>query len=240
MDRFFAEVLPEGFAYIEKDFGHFRVKRVKVGDPVEVLDERTLKPYRGRVERVERRRAVVKVVEEVPPNVPKAFVRLYQCVPVKLSTFDEIVEKSTELGVSEIVPVISKRSFQKVSAIREKVERWERVAREALKQCGRHVPPKILPPLALEDINPEADFLNLFPFEREETKNLWEVLGETETPKGANIVVGPEGGFAAEEAQILVQKGFLPVSLGNFILRSETAAALAAGMVYNKLVSGRR
>ena len=234
MDRFFAKVSHEGFASIESDFKHFKVKRVRVGDTIEVLDEETLKPFLGVVEKIEKRRAVVRILKELPPNVPLFFVRLYQCVPVKLSTMDEIVEKSTEIGVSEIVPVISKRSFQKLSVIQERVERWERIARETLKQCGRHSPLKILPPMVLEDIKPQKDFLNLFPFEREGNNNLYEVLKKNLFPKGVNIVVGPEGGFSAEEVQTLIEKGFISVSLGNFILKSETAAAVAAGMVYTR------
>ncbi len=240
MDRFFAVVSREGFAFIEDDFRHFKVKRVRVGDTVEVLDEKTFKPFLGEVEKIEKRRAVVRILKELPPNVPLFFVRLYQCVPVKLATFDEIVEKATEIGVSEIVPVISKRSFQKVSVIAEKIGRWERIAREALKQCGRHIPPKIFPPMVLEKIEPQRGFLNLFPFEREGNNNLFEVLEKNPSLKGANIVVGPEGGFSAEEARLLTEKGFTPVSLGNFILRSETAAALAAGIVYTYCINKRK
>ena len=234
MDRFFASVSPEGFAIIESDFKHFKVKRVKVGEIVEVLDEKTLKPFLGEVEKIEKRRAVIRILKELPPNVPLFFVRLYQCVPVKLSTFDEIVEKATEIGVSEIVPVVSKRSFQKVSVIVEKIERWKRIAREALKQCGRHISPRILPPTDLESVEPQDGFLNLFPFEREGNNNLFEILERNPIPKGANIIVGPEGGFSAEEARLLTERGFTSVSLGNFVLRSETAAAVAAGMVYNR------
>ena len=240
MDRFFATVSQKGFAFIEEDFKHFKVKRVRLGDTVEILDSVTLKPFLGKVERIEKKRAVVRVLKELPLNVPKFFVRLYQCVPVKLSTFDEIIEKSTEIGVSEIIPVISKRSFQKASVIVEKISRWERIAREALKQCGRHIPPKILPPVVLKDIEPQEELLNLFPFEREGNNNLFEVLEKNLSPKGANIVVGPEGGFSAEEAQLLSEKGFTSVSLGNFVLRSETAAALAAGIVYTYYINRHR
>ena len=241
MDRFFATVDPNrGKAYIEKDFQHFKVKRVRENDLVEVIDEETFKPYLGRVLKMEKRRAVVEILEEISPNVPKVFIRLYQCVPVKVSTFDWIVEKATEIGVSEIVPVISKRSYQKISVVKDKIPRWERVAVETLKQCGRHIPPKILPPLKIELVEPREGFLNLFPFERNGDNNLFEVLEKVPSPKGVNLIVGPEGGFSAEEASMLIDKGFNPVSLGNFILKSETAAAVAAGIVYNRYLSKRK
>ena len=235
MERFFGRLISPSTAVMEEDLKHLKVKRVKPGQEVELIEEESLKPYSCRLVAVEKRRALLEVVKELPPNLPKAFVRLYQCVPVKVSTFDEIVQKATEVGVSQIVPVISKRSFQKVSVIEEKLERWRRIVRESLKQCGRHHMPQILPPVKLEGIEPDEGFLNLFPFEREDRKNLFEVLRESDNPEGANVIVGPEGGFSKEEAQLLVEKGFLPVSLGNFILRAETAASVATFAVYNAL-----
>jgi len=233
MDRFFTDVDPKGLAFIKEDFKHLRAKRVSVGETVEVIDRKTFKPFVGEVLKIEKKSAVVKIVEELKPNVPKFFIRLYQCVPVKISTFDEIVEKSTQIGVSEIVPVISKRSFQKLSVIKEKIGRWERVALGSLKQCGRHQPLKISQPVSLEDLPTEGDFLNLFPFERERSQTVLEVLKGKTKPGGVNILIGPEGGFSEEEFLTLKEKGFIPVSLGNFVLKSETAATVAAGIVYN-------
>ena len=240
MERFFARVDPKGgIAYIEEDFNHFRAKRVKVGETVVVLDKESFTPYRGKVQRVEKRRAVVSIEEKLPPKGPEVFIRLYQCVPVSLSTFDEIVDKATQVGVSQIVPVISKRSYQKRKVVEEKIPRWERVAMEALKQCQRDLPPQILPQLPLEEIEPEGDFLNLFPFERERGRNLLEVLCSVkEEPKGVNIVIGPEGGFTKEEALLLGERGFIPTSLGPFILRAETAATVAPAIVYNYFTAG--
>ncbi len=240
MDRFFARTEPgRGVAYIEEDFKHLKVKRVKVGSPVVVLDKESFTPYRGKVEKIEKRRAVVSIEEKLPPRGPEVFIRLYQCVPVSLSTFDEIVDKATQVGVAQIVPVISKRSYQKRRVIEEKLPRWERVAMEALKQCHRDIPPEILPPVVLEDIEPEKDFLNLFPFERERGKNLLEVLCSVKDyPEGVNIIVGPEGGFSKEEALLLEEKGFIPTSLGTFILRAETAATVAPALVYNYFTAG--
>jgi 16S rRNA (uracil1498-N3)-methyltransferase len=235
MERFFGRLISPSTAVVEGDLKHLKVKRIKKGQEVEIIEEKSLKPYLCRLVAVEKRRALLEVIKEIPPNLPKVFVRLYQCVPVKVATFDEIVQKATEVGVSQIVPVISKRSFQKASVIEEKLERWRRIARESLKQCGRHHMPQILPPLRLEEIEPEEGFLNLFPFEREGKNNLFELLKSPNNPKGANIIVGPEGGFSKEEAQLLVEKGFLSVSLGNFILRAETAASAVSFAVYNAL-----
>ncbi|HID79093.1 MAG TPA: 16S rRNA (uracil(1498)-N(3))-methyltransferase [Aquifex aeolicus] len=237
MERFLGRLISPTLAVVEEDLRHLKVKRVKVGDIVEVLEEASLKPYLCKLVSLEKRRAVFEIVKELTPNIPRAFVRLYQCVPVKVSTFDEIVQRATEVGVSQIVPVISKRSFQKLPVIEEKIARWNRIVRESLKQCGRHHLPQILPPVRLEDVNPEGEYLNLFAFEREENNNLFKVLKFKTPSKGANIIVGPEGGFSKEEAQSLVNRGFLPVSLGNFTLRAETASVAVTFAVYNALAT---
>lgn len=236
MDRFFAKVVSPKRALIEKDLKHLKVKRTKIGDLVEVLDEETFKPFLGKLISISKKSAEVELIKPLEVKKPKFFVRLYQCVPVSVSTFDEIVEKATEIGVSEIVPVISKRSYQKKSVVEEKIPRWERIARETLKQCRRHIPPEIGKPQKLEDLRTEDDFLNLFPFELEEKRKLLEVLKSSKTPKGVNIVIGPEGGFSEEEAKLLIAKGFIPVSLGDFILKTETAAIAAAFFVLHYLL----
>ncbi len=238
MDRFFGTVC-KGKAYIENDLNHLKVKRVKVGDLVEVIDIETFQPYLCRLERMDRKKAELAIIEKKPKNIPKVFVKLYQCVPVKLSTFDEIVESAVQVGVSKLVPVISKRSFQKISTLKEKLDRWNKIALETLKQCGRHEPMKIEKPVSLEDIEPSREFANLFLFEREGGRLLAEELSRG-TFKGAVLVVGPEGGFSREEAIFLEEKGFIPTSLGNFVLRTEVAAAAAAFTAYHLLLQNER
>ncbi|NPB05413.1 MAG: 16S rRNA (uracil(1498)-N(3))-methyltransferase [Aquificae bacterium] len=235
MDRFFGKVCRDR-ATIRNDLNHLKVKRVKTGDLVEVLDEETFKPFLCQVEKISKKEAQLSVVKELEPNLPKVFVRLYQCVPVKLSTFDEIVENAVQVGVSQLIPVVSKRSFQKVSVIEEKLDRWRRVAAEALKQCGRHHPLEVLPPVRLEQIPPPSEGeLRLFPFEREKSKLLKEELLR-EKPREVSLLIGPEGGFSEEEARLAREKGFKPVSLGNFVLKAETAATVAAFTAYHLLL----
>ena len=231
MDRFFAKILSPKRAIIDTDLKHLKVKRVKVGDLLEVLDEETFQPYLGKLVSLTKKGAEVELLKPLEVRKPKFFVRLYQCVPVSVSTFDEIVEKATQIGVSEIIPVISKRGYQKITVVSEKIPRWERIAKETLKQCGRHIPPKIGNPIKISDLTVEGDFLNLFPFEGERNKKLVEVLKNSQPPKGINLIVGPEGGFSEEEANLLVERGFIPVSLGDFILKAETAAVAAAFFV---------
>ncbi len=231
MERFFGRLSGDR-AFIEDDeFRHFKVKRIKVGEEIKLWAGEKFKPLLCRVEKIEKKRAVLKVLKGLTPQVPKVFIRLYQCVPVKVSTFDEIVQKCSEVGVSEIVPVISKRSFQKVSVVEEKLKRWQKIALESMKQCGRDIPLKVLNPIKLTEI--EETGLKLFPFERA-SENILKSLENEKTDK-VSILIGPEGGFAKEEAQSLQEKGWKPVFLGDFILRAETAAAVAAAVTYLSL-----
>ncbi len=238
MDRFFGTVC-KGKAYIENDLNHLKVKRIKVGDLVEVIDVESFQPYLCRLEKMDRKKAELSIIEKKPKNIPKVSVKLYQCVPIKLSTFDEIVESAVQVGVSKLVPVISKRSFQKISTLREKLNRWNKIALETLKQCGRHEPLRIESPVRLEDIKPSEGYANLFLFEREGGNLLAEKLLRR-TFKGAVLVVGPEGGFSREEVLLLEERGFTATSLGNFVLRAEVAAAVAAFTAYHLLLQNER
>jgi 16S rRNA (uracil1498-N3)-methyltransferase len=237
MERFFG-IVNQDRALIEEDFHHLKVKRIKKGEHIEVIDKETFQPYLCEVETIEKRKALCKVLEPLPKNVPLVDITLLQCVPIKVSTLDEIIPPITQVGVSTLVPTISERSFQDTKVIERKIPRWEKIALESLKQCGRHQPLNIEKPLKLEQVKnylPEEG-LFLFPFEREKTLTLPKVLERVENPQKVFIVVGPEGGFSQKEAQLLEEIGFIPVSLGNFILKAETAAVVASALVYNLLV----
>jgi len=232
MDRFYGRVVG-GRAFVENgEFKHFKVKRVRIGDTVEVLDE-NFQPYLCKVVEIERKRARLEVLEKLEPRRPKISITLYQCVPVKLSTFDDIVEMASQAGAERIVPVVSERSFQKISVLKEKLKRWQTIARESVKQCGRHQPLIVDSPVRLEDLK-EVEGLKIFPFERG-ALNICSFL-EDKKDKKAAIVIGPEGGFSKREAEFLTSNGWHPVSLGDFILKAQTAAAVSVSTVYNALL----
>jgi len=236
MNRFFGRV-KGSIAIIEEDFNHFKAKRVKKGELIEVINEGDFHPYLCEVEDIGKRRISCKVLEKLPRNVPLVEIVLLQCIPVKLQTMDLIVEKVTEIGVSKLVPLISKRSFQNKEIVERKLPRWERIAKETLKQCGRHKPLMLGKPVKLENLGGilEEKALKVFPFERENGSSLFDLdLGTFEGK--TYIVVGPEGGFSKEEVQNLEKLGFFKISLGNFILRAETAAIAASALLYNFLL----
>lgn len=151
---------------------------------------------------------------------------LYQCLP-KSDKMDLIIQKCTELGIKEIVPVISSRTIVKLKdeKTEKKLERWNKIARESAKQCNRAYVPMVRPPLDFEEALREISELDLgiIPWERENEKSLKCILRNRSGAKDIGIIVGPEGGFSAEEVNKAKEYGLISVKLGPRILRTETA-----------------
>jgi 16S rRNA (uracil1498-N3)-methyltransferase len=143
---------------------------------------------------------------------------------------DLIVQKATELGVAGLHPFVSSYSDGiHLDAGREerRLQRWMKIAREACKQCNRPQPPAIFPVAAFDVLLAEVksvDFdLKLIFWEEERKQGLQEIV-EQKAFRSAIILVGPEGGFSAEEVHRALAVGFQAVTLGSRILRAETAA----------------
>lgn len=152
---------------------------------------------------------------------------------------DWIVQKTTELGVHEIIPIAAGRSVTRLPAgeAAPRLARWQKIAQEAARQCGRADVPAIADPRplaeALADAGATPDCQRLALWEGSRGRPLRAALAEKSTPDLAivNLLVGPEGGFADEEIAAAVQSGFEVVGLGPRILRVETAAIVAVALV---------
>lgn len=151
-------------------------------------------------------------------------LRLIQGMP-KAAKLEQIIVHGTELGLSELFPVISKHSVKKG----ERLERWRKLALEAAKQSGRRVIPRIHPACNLQelDLAPFKDDLLLIAAEPPWTGSLDRIISEAGDISTATIVAGPEGGFAEEEFAFLVEQGFRPFSMGRRVLRTQTASLAA-------------
>jgi 16S rRNA (uracil1498-N3)-methyltransferase len=140
------------------------------------------------------------------------------------SRFDYLVEKTVELGVSKIVPLLTERSIRKGT----KVDRWQSIALAAMKQCGRCILPSITQPAPFDAflLSVPADAVKLIPHEKADA-------GEFHV-SGHDVVmcIGPEGGFSDSEVQRAVKAGFKPVTLGPRRLRAETAAVVATVIAF--------
>ncbi len=157
-------------------------------------------------------------------------VTLFQAVP-KGDKLDLIVQKSTELGVKKIVPFLSK--FTQTKAISVKSDRLKKVATEAAKQCGRAVVPEIEEVKTFSEVLKtldEYDYI-LMPYELEKTREIKTALIKANKPTSIAIIIGSEGGFCIDEIEQAKQCGADIVSLGNRILRAETAAISVMSIV---------
>jgi len=170
-------------------------------------------------------------------NEPHVKVALYQSV-LKGDRFEWVLQKGTEVGMSEFIPMLSERCIvQDANQLsKRKAQRWGKVIRAAAEQSRRgRLPP--LQPMALfavacERVRSSAG-LALIPWEEASTplRQVLEEAGRTHRPFNVSLLVGPEGGFSPAEVQLARDYGVIPVSLGPRILRAETAGVVTAALV---------
>jgi 16S rRNA (uracil1498-N3)-methyltransferase len=147
---------------------------------------------------------------------------------------DDVIRMGTELGVGEFVPLLTRRA---VSQARGKVERWRRIAAAAAKQSRRADVPGVLEPRPLPDALERlpADTLLLVLWEGEQARLIGSALRAGPVSGPVALLVGPEGGLAAEEVRLAEARGGVPVTLGPLVLRTETAGIAALAMVLYEL-----
>ncbi len=156
----------------------------------------------------------------------------------KFDRMEWAIEKCTELGVARIVPLISRRTDSHLAAASGKrVERWQRIARQAAEQSRRSSPPEIAEPTKLSEALNLSPGLRILLSESEDHKLLREVLSQENASSGIVLAIGPEGGWTEEELQAFQQAGWISASLGNTILRAETAAIAAMAIAASALNS---
>lgn len=206
-------VLPPGEAH------HLRVRRVSLGEKVVVLNGHG-QEARGVL--VAGDRVMIEEVKENLAREPGARLTLYLGL-LKGEKMDLVIQKATELGVEAVVPLVTKRCVPRPRPSR--VERWRTIAREALKQCGGTLLPRVEAPLDVARIHLEGEGWVLWEGERERYLSREVAVGRVA------LAVGPEGGWEPEEVELLVSGGFKPATLGPRILRAETAAIVGLGLL---------
>ena len=198
------------------------VMRKSVGDELLLFDGRSGE-WLAAVAEAGKKRMTLKVERrtrepEILPDLLLAFA------PVKRAQTDWLVEKATELGVARLQPVMTRRTI----AERVKLERLEAIAIEAAEQCGRTLLPQIVAPLSLEQFLTSGRTGRRLYFADEQGG---ETAASALRPGPAAILIGPEGGFADEERELVrAAPDAVAISLGPRILRAETAALAAASL----------
>jgi 16S rRNA (uracil1498-N3)-methyltransferase len=209
-----------------------RVLRARVGQEFDISTAGTVR--RGRIANVQDGRVEFELGEEVPAvTVPN--VTLWLAI-FKFDRMEWAIEKCTELGVSRVVPVIARRTDAHLAAAAAKrADRWRRLALQAAEQSRRAAPPEIAAPIKLQEAaNATTAALRIVLAESEQQALLRDVLASRPGGEIA-LAIGPEGGWAEDESQLFQKVGWISASLGNAILRAETAAIAATAIVFSEL-----
>ncbi|HEX4606443.1 MAG TPA: RsmE family RNA methyltransferase [Candidatus Angelobacter sp.] len=208
----------------------FRVLRAKAGQTFEVAADgvpRLATVAAASHEQVEFHLGAV-VESEVLPQIT-VYLSIF-----KFDRMEWALEKLTELGVAEIVPVIAQRTEKHLAkAALARVERWRKISREASQQARRVAPPQIADPAELKKAVTAAEGSRIVLAESEEQISLKAALAESHPPLA--LAFGPEGGWSEIELELFRTSGWKTASLGNTILRAETAAIAAVAVAAAEL-----
>lgn len=152
---------------------------------------------------------------------------------IKEQKLNYLLQKTTEVGVDNLIPINTKRSVVKIDKKKEpsKIDRWQKICKEASEQSFRANVPTINSVCELSDLIKQEYDLKLLCSLNKNTKNIKKVLPKDNKCVKILLVVGPEGGFDPKEEEYLLENGFVSISLGNNVLRAETAPVVALSMI---------
>ena len=215
----------------KNDVNHLKNSfRIKVGDLVRAVDGEF--EYICKITEIEKKELQLEIIEKKQDKYSISTSVEAGIAILKNDKMDLVIQKLTEIGVSKIIPLITQRSVVKIL---EKKDKWDLISKEALKQCQGVKFLEIGQPLKLKEIDFKEYDLLIVPYEAAE-ENTLKNLFRTETNQYKKIlyIIGPEGGFEAEEIEFLKERGCRIVTLGKRILRAETAAIVTGGIIINE------
>lgn len=239
MYQFFVEpeqIGPEWATITGPDVNHIRnVLRMKPGEAVRISDGKG-SCYDGTIDMLQSAEIIVRLTgEKMESTELPVEVVLFQGLP-KSDKMEWIIQKNTELGVGAIVPVATSRAVVKLDEKKadSKVKRWNGIAEAAAKQSKRTLIPEVRSVLSFKQALAEsATFdVKLMPYENAEGMAFTrKCIGEIRPGAKVAVFIGPEGGFSEEEVKAASEMGFLPITLGRRILRTETAGMSVLSMI---------
>ncbi|MCU0597008.1 MAG: 16S rRNA (uracil(1498)-N(3))-methyltransferase [Desulfobacterota bacterium] len=232
MRRFFIDDILSSqgsFAITGAEAKHIaRVLRMRPGERLVLLDKEGRR-FQAVIQEVDRHQVLVVLEKPIPgPALSPVHVTLCQAL-LKSRSMDLVVEKTSELGVDRILPFLAERTVVKVAHEQGhgKLRHWQEIARSAAKQSDRAAPAEIRPLCPFEEMLAllrGESALKILLWEQEAKKSLRDLLRSNAPASRVLAVVGPEGGFTEREVIEASEAGFVSVSLGDRILRAETAA----------------
>lgn len=214
----------------------YKVLRLNEGDEV-VLNNCVGEEFLSVIKSISKQEVILDIKEKLLiNNESRVKIYLFQGLP-KAQKMDLIVQKGTELGITEFIPTITDRVDIKLKGDFKKLDRLNRIALEAAKQSKRTIVPKVVEPINFEEALEKLKEMDLIivPYENAEdfgVKTLFRKLGDkANSIEKVGIIIGPEGGFETFEIDKLKDNGAYIVTLGNRILRTETAGFVTASLV---------
>lgn len=231
MQRYFTNKKEQDYLILEEsDIHHIKnVMRNKIGDQIECIYNKTL--YICEINDLTSPK--VKIIETRPDNNESTYEVTIAVALVKEQKMDLILQKLTELGVSRIIPVSMERSIVKLDnqKFNKKKERWEKICKEAAEQSKRNNIPEITNIHTIKQLA-ELPYKNKFICSTRNLNNLINnYLQKQEDCAKMIFAIGPEGGIAPKEEDLLEKNGYIPITLGNRIMRVETAAIYIASII---------
>lgn len=235
MPRFFIENINSDFLTIEgPDAIHIsRSLRMQKGDIVTICDTKST-DYKCKITDINKDYVKLHVIKKYPcHNEPNINITLYQAIP-KGDKMDQIIQKSVELGVNSISPVLMNRCISRPSdfAMAKKIKRWQKISQSAAEQSSRGIIPAISNTINIDQAIEKSvkDDLAIF-FYEDGGETISHILTDSQKLETMSIFIGPEGGFSLDEVNKLTSNGIFPVTLGERILRTETAPIAALAII---------
>ena len=207
-----------------------KVMRMNINDLIEIVYNE--KVYISKI--IELNPCVVALIDKELETYNELDVKVTICQSlVKEAKMDLILQKCTELGAYSFIPLKVKNSIIKGDEkdFLKKVNRWQRIVKEASEQSKRNIIPEVMNVSSIKEISNLSYDVKILCTVNELSRSLKNILQNNKKCDTMIIVVGPEGGFTIEEEKILIEKGFLSTSLGNLVLRTETAGICALSMI---------
>ena len=217
----------------ESDYTHItKVLRLAAGDRIAVFDTESIE-HEGVIMDISSGTIALQVDNTRRLQTEsKLELNLFQGI-LKGNRMDMVISQATQLGVSGIFPVISERTQVRSTA---KVDRWNKIARESTKQCGRVVPPAVSEPADLKkslEIRNESE-MKIILYENQSELLRDYMNSHKISLRTINVFIGPEGGFSEQEIALVEEKGYTVLGLGERILRAETASVVSLALLQSR------
>lgn len=216
-----------------EDYRHLvKSLRLRIGEKLLLMDENGIQ-YETKVKEIRTSSILTEIEKRYQSKRELEFELHLAQSPLRSDAQNLIVEKATELGVHTLHPVYTENCALSKEVITKKIEKWQKIMVESSKQCERAKIPSCAPMTTLEKVL-EGNFDRIIAFcERHTEFPLKDYLCQNHIKKGEKIlvIIGPEGGFSEKEFDLFTQKGIIKASLGELILRAETAVIVGLGNI---------